>query len=189
LDRVLRQLDWGNIVFDAPSTMQHEKPQIVELLLSPSLSVEELQMSLGHKAGAESARVHISNRMETELTGSGFAIEALTPNLQAIVRTQVCRWRWQVTPTEGGTQNLYLTLSAHIDAAGHDAPLVVRTFDRRIQVEITLPQRVRWFVQNNWQWLWAAVLVPAAGYLWKRRKRDEAKQGTRPSGNGRDSEQ
>jgi hypothetical protein len=22
------------------------------------------------------------------------------------------------------------------------------------------------FIQKNWQWLWAAIVVPIAGYLW-----------------------
>ena len=106
--------------------------------------------------------------MEAQLTGSGFAIEAQEPDLQAVTSQKSTRWTWKVTPTGHGPQTLHLTLSAHIDVAGRDAPLVVRTFDRDIQVNITIPQRVSGFLQKNWQWLWAAIVVPIAGYLWKR---------------------
>lgn len=125
--------------------MRYAQPQLVELLLSPSLSVADLQAQLRQQVGAESARAQISNRMEAQLTGSGFGIEAQMPDLQAVTSQQATRWTWKVTPTEHGPQTLHLTLSAHIDVAGRDAPLVVRTFDRDIQVNITIPQRVSGF--------------------------------------------
>ena len=171
VDQSLRELNWGNIVFNVSETMRYEQPQAVELLLSPSLSVADLQAQLQQKAGAESAQVRISNRMEAQLTGRGFAIEALTPDLQAVTSQQATRWKWEVTPTEHGQQTLHLALSARLDVAGRDTPLVVRTFDREILVNITIPQRVSSFLEKNWQWLWAAVAVPIAGYLWKRRRK------------------
>jgi hypothetical protein len=171
VDQSVRQLDWGNIAFNAPASMRYAQPQIVELLLSPSLSVADLQAQLQQKVGVESARAQISNRMEAQLTGSGFGIEAQMPDLQAVTSQQATRWTWKVTPTGHGPQTLHLTLSAHIDVAGRDAPLVVRTFDRDIQVSITIPQRVSGFIQKNWQWLWAVIVVPIAGYLWRRRKK------------------
>jgi hypothetical protein len=169
-DQSVRQLDWGNIAFNAPASMTYAQPQTVELLLSPSLSIADLQAQLQQKVGAESARVQISNRMEAQLTGSGFAIEAHIRDPQWVTSQQT-RWTWKVTPTGHGPQTLHLTLSAYIDIAGRDAPLVVRTFDREIQVNITIAQRASGFIQKNWQWLWAAILVPIAGYLWKRRRK------------------
>jgi hypothetical protein len=171
VDESVRQLDWGNIAFNAPASMRYAQPQVVELLLSPSLSVADLQAQLQQQVGAESARAQISNRMEAQLTGGGFGIEAQMPDLQAVTSQQTTRWTWKVTPTGHGPQTLHLTLSAHIDVAGRDAPLVVRTFDREIRVYITIPQRVSGFIQKNWQWLWAVIVVPIAGYLWRRRKK------------------
>ena len=116
--------------------------------------------------------------MEAQLTGTGFDIKAVTPALQGVTSEQTTRWQWEVTPTERGRQTLYLSLSAHIDVAGNDAPLVLRTFDREIQVNITAGQRVSGFVQGNWQWLWAAIVVPIAGAVWgllKRRKKPPTK--------------
>jgi hypothetical protein len=171
VDRALQELDWGNIGFNAPSTMKYQRPTVVELLLSPSLSVAHLQERLQEKAGVEAARIQISNRMEAQLTGKGFAIQTSTPNLQAIRGDQLTRWNWEVTPTEHGAQTLYLAVSAYIDVAGQATPLVVRTFERAIDVEITVPQLVAGFVQSNWQWLWAAIVLPIAGYLWRRWKK------------------
>ena len=113
------------------------------------------------------------------MTGRGFAIEALTPDLQAVTSQQITRWKWDVTPTGYGRRTLHLTLSAHIDVDGHDTPLVVRTFDREVQVGITIEQHITGFIKQNWQWLWAAVLAPMAGYLWNgRRKRRKKPKGS-----------
>jgi hypothetical protein len=108
--------------------------------------------------------------MEAKLTGRGFAIEEHMPG-QQWVTSQQTRWTWKVTPTGHGPETLHLTLYAYIDIAGRDAPLVVRTLEREIQVNITIAQRASGFIQKNWQWLWAAILVPIAGYLWKRARK------------------
>jgi hypothetical protein len=111
--------------------------------------------------------------MEANLSGQGFAIEALQPDLQAVGSTQPTKWRWNVIPKNPGTHSLHLTLSAHIPLEGQDTPYVIRTFDRNIQVEVTISQRISAFIGANWQWLWAAIVVPVAGYLWRRVKKGE----------------
>jgi len=107
-----------------------------------------------------------------------FTIQALTPELQAVSSRQITRWNWEVTPTERGRQTLHLTLSAHIDVAERDTPLVVRTFQREILVDVTVRQRIVGFIKDNWQWLWTAIVVPIAVYLWKHRKKRAEKQKT-----------
>jgi hypothetical protein len=180
VDKVVRKLEWGSIAFNAPPAMKYHEAQSIELLLSPTLSADELQTQLEEKTGADSARVKISNRMEAKLRGTGFSIEGLSPSIQAIPSDQTTRWKWNVTPTDYGTQHLYLALSAHIKLAGDDTPFVVKTFERTFDVQITVPQQISAFVQGNWQWLWAAILLPAAGYLWKRWKEPRVK----PKGGG-----
>lgn len=99
--------------------MRYQRAQLIELLLSPSLPISDLQAQLEHRAGAESAKVRIANRMEATLTGSGFAIRALTPELQAITSEQTSHWAWEVTPTEHGSRSLHVALAAeiHVEAA------------------------------------------------------------------------
>ncbi len=174
VDETLKGLNWGNIVFNAPETMKYAQPQLVELLLSPSISVEAMQAQLTQKAGAASAKIQIANRMEALLKkdrDQAFSISSLSPDLQAVASQQVTRWQWEVVPTQPGRQELHLVLLAHIDVAGSDTPYVIKTFDRTIVVNVTAGQRSVEFIQNNWQWLWAAIVVPVAGYLWTRRKK------------------
>ncbi len=181
VEDLVSSLDWGNISFSAPPAMRYKRPTLVELLLSPSLSATALEDRLRNRSNAESAEIQVSNRMEARLTGRGFAIEDRTPELQAVTTTAVTRWAWEVTPFEHGTRILHLSLSAHIVVENHDAPFVVRTFEREITVQITISQQISGFVQNNWEWLWAAVLVPVAGWLWRRRKHNQATEGAEQS--------
>jgi hypothetical protein len=176
MDEAVRDLDWGSIVFNAPNTIRYGQVQTVELVLSRSLPVSALQDQLEQQSSVESAMVRISNRMEARLTGIGFTIEALGPDLQAVTNQQVTRWQWEVTPTGSGLKTLHLSLSAYVGVAGSDAPLVVRTYDRDINVDVTVGQRVTSFLRGNWTWLWVAVVVPCAGYFWAvwRRRRSRA---------------
>jgi hypothetical protein len=170
VDAAVRALDWGNIVFSAPDTMPLDRPQTFELVLSPTLSFNDLGEQLGKASRSDRAAVHISPQMEATLKGEDFLIEALDPPVQTVASSPPTSWKWQVTPTKEGIQTLQLDLSAHIDVAGHDTPLVVKTFSRDIQVTVTMGSRFWHFVRTNWQWLWAALGVPTAAYFLRRKK-------------------
>jgi hypothetical protein len=168
IDKIVKELEWGNIVFNAPTSMRFKETEAIELLLSHSVSIQELRTQLEKANGIESASVQISNRIEARLSGTGFQVEALFPEVQTVGSKGVIQWKWYVTPTEHGLQRLHLTLSAILTVSDRDAPFVIRTFDRTIDVEISLAQRASSFFSKNWKWLWAAILVPVVGYLWRR---------------------
>lgn len=176
VEEIASKLEWGNVAFDTPQRMKFEEPKIIELLLSPTKSVQELQSSLRSHEQTEVARVQISNRMEADLSGLGFKIEALVPQEQALYRGKTTQWKWEVTPTKDGGQNLYLTLSAIINISNQKVPLVIRTFDKTIEVEVSVGQRISTFFAGNWQWLWASILVPLFPFLWKWYQRKQGKQ-------------
>jgi hypothetical protein len=170
VDAIVKGLPYGEIVYNAPSRMKYGETTDIELLLSPTESAESLRGQLRDPTDAVSSNVQIDSRMEAQLSGTGFAIEALTPSLQAVTSARPTRWRWRVTPTDHGPQELHLSLLAHIDLPGNDAPLVVETKDALIQVEITMAQRLAGFLAPNWQWLWGAVVFPIIGYRLRRRR-------------------
>ncbi len=168
IDEILSQLEWGNIVFNAPKAMQFKETRTIELLLSNSVSEQQLRAELEKVERIESARVRISNQMEARLSGAGFRIEAILPEKQAVGSEDIVKWKWDVTATEVGSHRLHLTLSAILTVSGRDTPFVIRTYDRDINVEITLAQRFSSFFSKHWTWLWAAILVPVGGYVWKK---------------------
>lgn len=168
IDKIVKELEWGNIVFNAPTSMRFKEKETIELLLSHSVSIQEIRTQLEKAHKIEFASIKISNRMEARLSGTGFQVEALFPEVQIVSSKGVIQWKWYVTPTEHGLQHLHLTLSAILTVSNRDAPFVIRTFDRTIDVEISLAQRASSFFSKNWKWLWVAILVPVVGYLWRR---------------------
>ena len=171
IDGILEKLAVGNIAFNAPQTMNLHNTALIQLKLGLTTPTEELKRLIEAEGEKEGARIQVSDRMEARLTGPNFAISAITPETQAVSRSAITEWKWEVKPNSGGRQNLHLTLSAVLNIDGAPTPRVIRTFDKIIEIEVTWDQRVRSFFENNWQWLWAAVIIPLFGWFWKIRKR------------------
>jgi hypothetical protein len=167
VEEIVSRLEWGNIAFDTPKIIKFEQSKVIELILSPTKSLKELQSSLKSSEQTESAQVQISNRMQADLSGLGFKIEALTPKEQAVYKGKTTQWKWEVTPTKDEDQNLYLTLSAIINMSNQKVPFVVKTFDKIIKVDVSFDKRISTFIGTNWQWLWASIFVPLSPFLWK----------------------
>jgi hypothetical protein len=175
IDDILQTLELGNIAFNSPRTLQRGHSSVIHLVLSATESVEKLKDLITEAGEKEGARIRVSDQMEAQLTGTGFRIEAITPQVQGVSHTDVTVWQWEIEPTKLGPQSLHLTLSVLLDVKGRQIPRVIRTFERTIEVYVEWPQKVLDFASTNWQWLWTTILIPIAGWvLRKRKKRDTA---------------
>jgi hypothetical protein len=171
IDRILQRMELGNVAFNAPKTMNLHDSALIHLVLGVEKEIEDIKKMIEEEGERVGASIRVSNRMEARLSGRNFEITAINPEVQAVARREVTEWKWEIKPRADGRQNLHLTLSALLSVEGESTPRVIRTFDRIIIVEVTIVQKTKVFMQNNWQWLWAVVLVPLAGWAWKRRKR------------------
>ena len=174
IDRILDRLAYGNVAFNAPEAINIQETAIIQLALSVDLTLDELKRKIEAAGVKQGWRIRISDRMEARLTGPSFAITAITPEVQAVSHSDLTEWKWEVKPSRSGRHNLHLTLSALLDVNGQSTPRSIRTFGKTIEVEVTWYQEVSSFVGTNWQWLWAAILVPIAGGLWAQKKRSNA---------------
>jgi hypothetical protein len=150
----------GNIAFNTPDTLEFGDSEMIQLLLSKQESIQDLQDKIGAAGEKEGARIRISSQMQARLSGSGFGIEPVTPEIQAVSGTEATEWIWEIKPTEEGNQRLHLTLSVLLSVDGERTPRAVRTLERAIDIRVTSYQRVYGFVANNWQWLWTTILIP-----------------------------
>lgn len=171
IDALLAQMQLGNVAFNTPEQLYLKQTALIQLLLSATTAVEALKLQLNAQGTPTGAQIKISDRMEAKLTGPAFDITAITPETQAVSRSENTEWKWDVVPRSTGTHALHLTLSALVEVNGETTPRMIKTFDRDIVVEVTAAQRVTGFVSENWQWLWAAILVPLATWWWSRRAR------------------
>lgn len=170
VDRLLQKMASGAIAFNTPSELNIKDSYEIQLILSTNETIEEIKQSITEEGEREGAKIKISNRMEARLSGYMFQITALTPEAQAISKNQKTEWKWEIQPKEEGQHKLHLTLTALLDINGHSTSRSIQTFSKTIKVNVTTPQRFETFFKNNWQWLWAAILVPVTGLLLKRRK-------------------
>jgi hypothetical protein len=168
VDDAVRGLPWGTVAFNPPSTMGYQERRKVEVVLSPSMAREDLQTQLRNQTESQFEDLQISDQMEAWLTGGAFEIRPLTPNVQPVGSDQPTRWEWEIKALEQGKGSLYLTISAHLTLRDEDMPKVVKTLDKEIEVEVSMLGRVGDAVAQNAQWLWTAILVPVAGFLFRR---------------------
>jgi hypothetical protein len=176
VDRILEAMAVGNIAFNAPWSLNLKDTAQIQLLLSLEQSVEELRGAVTAEGEREGHQVRVSNRMEARLSGADFQITAITPEDQAITSRGVTEWKWEVKPVTRGPHHLHLTLTAVFEVDGTSTRRAIRTYDKVIGVEVTPGQQASEFLAKNWQWLWAAILIPLGGWLWKRWKNRGARQ-------------
>lgn len=171
VDKLLNEMEFGAIAFNAPTNINIDDSPQIQLLLSLASTVEELKQSIAEEGERVGESIKVSDRMEARLSGYMFQINAITPEVQAVSKVQQTEWKWEVHPKKEGTHKLHLTLTALLEIDGRSTPRAIRTFDKVIEVNVTATQKITLFFKNNWQWLWAAILLPVAGWLWKRRKK------------------
>lgn len=174
IDEILGGLDVGHIAFNAPNRMAIDEPTTIQLVLGVKKTLEELKKQITAQGEKIEAEVRVSDRMEARLSGSDFSITALTPGVQLVSRNEATEWKWEVTPKKSGKHVLHLTLDVLLNIEGSIAARNLRTFDREIEVQVSWSTVARDFVKDNWQWLWATVLVPLAPWIWKKVKRTQA---------------
>ena len=178
IDKALAELDLANIAFNSPRTMRLHEPVVIQLLLSGGRTIAELQKELTAIGEEEGEQIRVSDTMEAHLTGAGFAIEEVTPTTQLVATDGVTEWKWEVEPTKTGERRLHLALSALIDLGGKERTYTVKTFEQTLEVRVAFRERLETFVEDNWQWLWTALLVPLGAVLLQRRRQRR----TPPSG-------
>jgi hypothetical protein len=130
IDRILEGLDLGSIAFNTPTTLKLGDLAVIQLLLSTEKSIEQLQDAIAAIGEREGAAIRVSNQMQARLSGSGFKIEAITPETQAVSALNVTEWKWEIEPTKRGPQRLHLTLSVLIYVEGDRTPRAIRTFEK-----------------------------------------------------------
>jgi len=167
-------LPMASIAFNAPEAMALEETGGIELLLSLTEPVEVLQKQLTEIGKRHGAQIRVGTQVEATLLPvrkTAFEVAAIGPDTQNL-RPDGNRWAWRITPLEAGAQELYLTVSAVYQVGGRDGRATMSTYRHNITVNVTPWKRIKAFGKNNWQWLWATLLIPAAGWLWKRSRRN-----------------
>ncbi|EJG0703723.1 hypothetical protein C4G67_RS06115 [Vibrio parahaemolyticus] len=167
VDRLLKKFDFGSIAFNVPSSMKLSELKEINLLLSHSKSVQSLVDTINIEGKKYGSEIKLSNRMQATLKGSGFEVTELSPRIQAVSSDVTSKWKWEVKAKEAGVLNLHFNLSALITLDGASTPIVVDTFNKKVEVKVTKVEAMKHFIISNWQWIVATLIIPLTGYLWR----------------------
>ena len=170
VDRLLEGLELGYAEFEAPEQMNRFDIRQVSLGVIHSEASDEIAALIDKIGAIEGQQIRLGKRMRAKLSGTMFEIESVTLDVQAVTRSERTEWIWLIHPRDEGTYPLHVSLAVLLDVEGRDTPRTIRTFDETVKVKVTPQQWLGRFWTNNWQWLWAAVLVPLSVWTWKKYK-------------------
>lgn len=168
-----QQLRLSKIVFNPPAEMQEQKTEIIQARISREDIGPALAEGLQGPGKPHEESLKASETMKVSLTGdrNAFLIQVIGDEEKAVGRPYA-QWEWHVTPLQSGDQKLTLTATAIIFLEGRGEKAIhYKTLEKQILVHVDRWYASRQFIANNWQWLWAVVIVPAVGVLWGMRKR------------------
>jgi hypothetical protein len=130
----------GNVAFNTPEQTHVGEELSVQATLSTTLKAEELTPLVTEPGKVETAPLKVSKRMIATLAGgSAFDVSPSGPVTQWVSESEPTTWTWIVTPKNVGEQFLILTFDAIITIDGKDDKRSLRTFKKRINVEVGWP--------------------------------------------------
>jgi hypothetical protein len=177
-----QKLHESKIVFNPPAEMQEQKTEIIQARISFEEIGAALAQGLQGPGKPQEESLKVSEVMKVTLTGdrNAFLIQNIGEEDQVVAGKQYAQWEWHVTPLQSGDQKLTLTATAKIFLPGRgEKPIYHKTLEKPIIVQVDRWYASKQFIANNWQWLWAVVVVPAAGLLWGLRRKKSRRAGFR----------
>lgn len=174
-DEIVKELEWGKAVFRTQNSLGFKEVGTVEFVLSHLVPIKNLIRQLQQDIEKEHPGSVVTNRIEARLSGDGFGIEAIEPEIQAFSSEGLAKWKWNIVAIDAGLQNLNLTLSVIMIIAHRDAPFVIWDYDQSVNVEITKLQLVANFFSNPYLWLSVAMLLVGGLYITSRYRKRKTK--------------
>lgn len=89
--------------------------------------------ALSGRGNIAEGEARVSDTVQAMVSGEAFDVEAITPDVQRISPLTENVWRWKVTPTAVGNQELVIELFALMG----DEALPLRTFRDSVEVEVS----------------------------------------------------
>lgn len=171
-DSVLSQLiEQVNVVFKIPEQTQLGDKIKAQLLVDLEKSIEELDKTNPVKGTTVVGTFKTSRVITAKLIAPDFTVTAVEPEEQVLVPGQTATWNWHLTPKDSGVYDVTLTIDAKVEVNSREKSSHVKTFERTVKVTVTPMQIMLAFIENNWQWLWSALLVPVLLWFWNKRKK------------------
>jgi len=160
VDDILNQAMNASLAFHAPQTMKLDETVIVEMVLNPGISEEEIVKQIEAEGEIQTGTLLVTPLTKAILltsNGQAFEIQALhDSDIQPVDANQPTRWQWQVTAQKGGAQILTLVVYRLIKFEDQEFWRQVETYRADINVNVSFQQRLLAF---DWKWLVGLILT------------------------------
>ncbi len=171
IDAQLRNTMRGNIAHSAPSSMHVEETAEISLLISPSLSPDDLETRITESGVVITDVINITPWMRAELISpnqDAFSIAALHGDAQQPLSTvEPTEWKWLITAEEGGDQKLILVISRLVEVEDRESWRLVEEYRYPIDVDVSVEARLRNLVTGLWdiKWWIGGIVFPIVVYF------------------------
>jgi hypothetical protein len=159
------------VVYSSPKSLKIGDTYEFRAALGTLKCLERLKNLVGQNIPFEMREVESSDLMEVKIISEGMLVTSITPEKQMTKLDEPTIWKWEIKAVEGSNQRVHLTLNTVGFVKGKEFPRSIHTQKWTISVHTSLGQHMIGFIRGNWQWLWAAIIVPIATWIWKRKKR------------------
>lgn len=167
-DKVTSQLYTSSIAFTAPEKANIKEDITIQLLIDPSKELKDLERSLTEAGKKTSAQIRISQIMVATLTAPDFEVQKVTPEEQAVARTDRTEWLWTLTPKSTGRNEIKLSITAVVNLDGKDYKYHIKTYEKIIVIEIKAQQQIAEWLAAYWQWMFTTLILPFGMWIYKR---------------------
>lgn len=174
----------GLIAYSVPSEMEVGVDYSVKVRISKQndrtvLLVGDREIPISDNLDSVKVEsITVSPIMSASLLSSkkDFEITSLSTDIQNIDEEGYTEWAWNVSPLQGGENNLKLNVKIRIKEDGNDYYKDITVFERKIKVKSNLGSSIKDFIFNNWEWFMGVIFIPLFQWLWLLWKRKKEKK-------------
>lgn len=141
---------------------------------------DELAKHLPSSGTTQATTLDLSSQLSAELGSTDFDITPPGKQAQQVLEGRDVEWKWIIQPKVAGERTLLLTIYSALNGGAQ----IIQSLDRKISVAVLTPPpppepsfsaQVLGFALKNWDKLLTLILIPLAGWVWKRfGKKNEA---------------
>ena len=177
----MQKLSVGKIDYNPPTELKVDEATLVSARIYRDKDAQVSSADLLGNGPLRQGELKVADNMVVTLSAaepSDFEIRPVAPggenHEQFIEENGHADWVWSVKPLKGGEKHLVLVAAVVLHIQGLTETKTINTFNTTITVKVVPHpwQKVGSFIASSWQWLWTTLLVPLAGWLFRRRLKE-----------------
>ena len=162
----------GSVFYNIPDTMKCQSSYNITLRITKSKNI--IEMSNDMEGTIKTAYIPTTEQMSVRLLDPTKSFDGIDneANIQRVETdsTQYTEWNWTVIPVKSGSNQLEIEISTIKN--GIPKKVVYRD---TIIVKSNILADIKFFINNNWQYILSTLILPFILFLYNKRKKKDDK--------------